>query len=303
MDLPLQGSNKVRRGESELLKFADPFLFNFSAHQMSIHSLKHSAYRLTHHPLFQHLMIVLIVINAVLLGMETSPYVMGQFGESIHLLDHAILGVFVIELLLLIFARGLNFFKDPWCIFDFIVIAISFVPASDSLSVLRSLRVLRVLRLINKVASMRKVVRGLLNSLSSLGSVLGLLLVVFYVSSVVVTNIFGSAFPDWFGDLEHSLFTLFQVMTLEGWAGDIARPVMEKFPYAWVFFLFFILCATFVVVNLFIAVIVDSLSASNQEAESSSDIEQIKLELNELKSLIIKQQKLISDLTEKLNFK
>ncbi len=270
---------------------------------MSIHTLKHSAYRLTHHPLFQHLMIVLIVINAVLLGMETSPYIMDRFGETIHILDHTILGVFVAELLMMIFARGLNFFKDPWCIFDFIVIAISFVPASDSLSVLRSLRVLRVLRLINKVASMRKVVRGLLNSLSSLGSVLGLLLVVFYVSSVVVTNIFGSSFPDWFGDLEHSLFTLFQVMTLEGWAGDIARPVMEKYPYAWVFFLFFILCATFVVVNLFIAVIVDSLSASNQDSKSSTDIEEIKHELSDLKSLIIQQQELISKISEKISYK
>jgi len=268
---------------------------------MNIHSLRHSAYRLTHHPIFQHAMIVLIVINAVLLGLDTRHELMGQSGEIIHLLDHGILGIFVIELLLMIFARGFNFFKDPWCIFDFIVIAISFVPASDSLSVLRSLRVLRVLRLINKVASMRKVVRGLLNSLSSLGSVLGLLLVVFYVSSVVVTNIFGEAFPDWFGDLEHSLFTLFQVMTLEGWAGDIARPVMEKFPYAWVFFLFFILCATFVVVNLFIAVIVDSLSASNQNDKSASELDEVKLELKELKNLIIKQQDLIGQLTQKIN--
>ncbi len=267
---------------------------------MTIHSLRHSAYRLTHHPMFQHAMIVLIVINAILLGMETSHDLMEQSGQIIHDLDHAILGIFVIELCLLIFARGRNFFKDPWCVFDFIVIAISFVPASDSLSVLRSLRVLRVLRLINKVASMRKVVRGLLNSLSSLGSVVGLLLVVFYVSSVVVTNIFGSAFPDWFGDLQHSLFTLFQVMTLEGWAGDIARPVMEKFPYAWVFFLFFILSATFVVVNLFIAVIVDSLSASNQDEKSTSDTDEIKLELNNLKLLILKQQELIERLSERL---
>ena len=150
---------------------------------------------------------------------------------------------------------------------------------------------------------MRKVVRGLLNSLSSLGSVLGLLLVVFYVSSVVVTNIFGSSFPDWFGDLEHSLFTLLQLMTLEGWAGDIARPVMEKYPYAWVFFLFFILCATFVVVNLFIAVIVDSLSASNQDSKSSTDIEEIKHELSDLKSLIIQQQELISKISEKISYK
>lgn len=268
---------------------------------MKIHNFKHSAYRLTHHPLFQHMMIALIVINAVLLGMETSPLIMNDYGETIHVLDHTILGIFVVELLLLIFARGLNFFKDPWCIFDFIVISISFVPASDSLSVLRSLRVLRVLRLINKVESMRKVVRGLLNSLSSLGSVVGLLLVVFYVSSVVVTNIFGPSFPDWFGDLEHSLFTLFQVMTLEGWAGDIARPVMEKYPYAWIFFLFFILCATFVVVNLFIAVIVDSLSANNEAEKSANEVDALRLELQEIKLLMLQKKEQLTAITEKIN--
>ncbi len=255
--------------------------------------------------------VILILLNAMLLGMETSPFIMSKFGEEIHVIDHAILGIFICELVLLIMARGWDFFKDPWCLFDFIVISIALIPASESLSVLRSLRVLRVLRLINKVDSMRRVVRGLLGSLASLGSVVGLMLIVFYVSAVVTTNLFGKEFPDWFGDLGSSFFTLFQVMTLESWSDGIARPVMEKFPYSWIFFVTFIMIATFVVVNLFIAAIVDSFSshsAADKEEEkriqeeerhreqeekrqllTNIELDKIRLELQDIKDMIKSQ--------------
>ncbi|MEI7738057.1 MAG: ion transporter [Burkholderiaceae bacterium] len=254
--------------------------------------------------------VVLIIINALLLGMETSESIMDVYGPELHLLDHAILGIFICEIALLMLARGLNFFKDPWCVFDFVVIAIALIPASEALAVLRSLRVLRVLRLINKVQSMRKVVKGLLGSLASLGSVIGLMLIVFYVSAVISTNLFAKEFPDWFGNLGASFFTLFQIMTLESWSEGIARPVMEKFPYSWVFFLSFIMIATFTVINLFIAAIVDSFSsASHEEREENTrhlkesklqedekrqqqiineELDSIRLELQEIKSLIQK---------------
>jgi voltage-gated sodium channel len=229
-------------------------------------------------PIVQHGIVALIFLNAALLGMETSPWIMGQIGETLHILDHTILYIFITELVLLMLARGLNFFKDPWCIFDFVVIAIAIVPASESLAVLRSLRVLRVLRLINKVESMKKVVRGLLGSLASLGSVMGLLLIVFYVASVVSTNLFGKEFPDYFGTLGASLFTLFQIMTLENWADGIARPIMEKFPLAWIFFLVYIMLSTFVVINLFVAAIVDAFSSiSHADAAEKKEIEDEKL--------------------------
>lgn len=213
----------------------------------------------------QYFIVALIIINAALLGMETSQSIMEVAGEQLHFLDHAILIIFITELVLLMVAKGRHFFKDPWCVFDFIVIAIAIVPASESLSVLRSLRVLRVLRLINKVESMKRVVRGLLGSFASLGSVIGLMMIVFYVAAVVSTNLFGKEFTDYFGNLGASLFTLFQVMTLESWADGIARPVMEKFPLAWIFFLTFIMSSTFIVINLFTATIVDSFSNNSQE--------------------------------------
>ncbi|MEO0318985.1 MAG: hypothetical protein RL404_2662 [Pseudomonadota bacterium] len=213
----------------------------------------------------QHFLILLIILNAAILGIETSPSAAAWFGPWLIALDHAILWVFVAELVLLMAARGWRFFRDPWCVFDFIVIMIAFVPATGSLSVLRALRVLRVLRLINKIDSMRVVVSGLLGSLPGLGSVFGLIVIIFYVAAVIATNTFGDAFPERFGSLFASLFTLFQVMTLEGWSADVARPVMEAFPSAWVFFVVFVLVATFIVVNLLVAVIVNSISDAKKQ--------------------------------------
>ena len=247
----------------------------------------------------QHAIVVLIILNAALLGLETSQDVMQAYGSELVLLDHFILGIFILELVLLIIARGTDFFKDPWSVFDFVVIAIALVPATESLSVLRALRVLRVLRLINKVESMRKVVGGLLSCLPSLASVVSLILIIFYVSAVIATNLFGQEFPELFGGMGNTAFTLFQVMTLESWSDGIARPVMEKFPYAWVFFIFFILIATFVIVNLFIAVIVDSLTSGSssedtQAARDQSDVLQAEIqamrqELKEIKALVLDQ--------------
>jgi voltage-gated sodium channel len=244
----------------------------------------------------QHFIVFLIVLNAILLGLETDPEIVQSIGTELAFIDHAILFVFTLEILLLMASRGFKYFLDPWCIFDFLVVGISLVPATESLSVLRSLRVLRVLRLINKVESMKRVVGGLLSSLPGLGSVFGLILIIFYVAGVIATNEFGKAFPDYFGSLSNTFFTLFQVMTLESWSDGVARPVMEKFPYAWIFFVLFILVATFIVVNLFIAVIVDSLTSNPKENVGMSDhqhpthleqeVRAMRQEISELKELL-----------------
>lgn len=248
------------------------------------------------HHAIQHFLVFLIVINAAILGIETNQSVMASWGEELFLLDHTILGIFIAEIVLLIAARGFSFFKDAWSVFDFIVVGIALVPASGSLSVLRALRVLRVLRLINKVESMRKVVGGLLGSLPGLGSVFGLIMIIFYVASVIATNLFHKDFPDWFGSLTTSAFTLFQVMTLESWADGIARPVMEMFPYSWVFFILFILIATFIVFNLFIAVIVDSITADKEkdhrdhhhQLSVQEELEALRREVSELREFLMK---------------
>lgn len=245
------------------------------------------------HRVVQATLVALILLNAAILGMQTSHTITNLMGSTLHTIDEVILGIFIIELASLMAARGTRFFRDAWCVFDLIVIAIALVPATGSLSVLRALRVLRVLRLVNKVESMRKVVAGLLHSLPSLGSVFGLVIVVFYVFSVIATDMFGTSFPHLFGDLGTTAFTLFQVMTLESWSEGVARPVMELFPNAWVFFILFILIATFVIINLFIAVIVDSISmikpASQIEDPLLTQIQALREEVAALRRDVVRE--------------
>jgi len=214
-------------------------------------------------PHVQSLIIALILVNAAILGLETSPAVMANWGGLLMRLDQAILAVFVIELVIRIVAHGWRFFRDPWSLFDFIVIAIALLPATGPFAVLRALRVLRVLRLLTMVPNMRRVVGGLLAAIPGLASVFGILSIIFYVASVIATKLFGAQFPEWFGSLGSSAYTLFQVMTLESWSMGIARPVIEAFPQAWIFFVLFILISTFTMLNLFIAVIVNAIQAEH----------------------------------------
>jgi voltage-gated sodium channel len=210
-------------------------------------------------PRVQHFLIALIIANAVILGMETSPRLMASWGKLLVAVDHAMLAIFVVEIALRMAAHGRRFFHDPWSVFDFVVVAIALVPASGPFAVLRALRVLRVLRLLTMVPNMRRVISGLLSAIPGLGSVFAILILIFYVASVIGTKLFAEQFPDWFGSIGASAYTLFQVMTLESWSMGIARPVMEAFPFAWIFFVLFILIATFTMLNLFIAVIVNAI--------------------------------------------
>ncbi|MDC0032994.1 ion transporter [Alphaproteobacteria bacterium] len=209
--------------------------------------------------LFRYTILIIIFINAIILGFETSPDVMASVGGTFYFLDKIILWIFVTELLLRIYAHGLRFFLDPWGVFDFLIVTIALVPASQQFSVLRALRILRALRLISGVPRMRRVVEALLRAVPGIGAVAALLLLVFYVFSVIATKLFGGLFPQWFGTIGESMYSLFQIMTLESWSMGIVRPVMEEFPHAWAFFVPFIIVSSFTVLNLFIAIIVDSM--------------------------------------------
>ncbi len=218
----------------------------------------------------QNVIIALILVNAVLLGLETSPSAMAVAGPLIVGLDRAILVVFVAEIAIRLFVHRAAFWRDPWSVFDFLVIAIALVPASGPFSVLRALRVLRVLRLLTMVPSMRRVVAALLAAIPGLGSIGLVLLIIYYVFAVIATNLFAASHPDWFGSIGRSLYTLFQIMTLESWSMGIARPVMEHFPYAWIFFVLFILVATFTMLNLFIAIIVNAMQSYSEKERSAA---------------------------------
>ncbi len=218
----------------------------------------------------------IICLNAVTLGLETSSAVMRYLGGVIHWIDRVILAIFVIELSIKIFAQGTRFVRDGWNIFDFLVVAVSFVPGTGPLSALRALRVLRVLRLVSIVPAMRKVVGALLASIPGVSSIIALLMLVFYVFAVIATQFYGKTFPQWFGSVGESMYSLFQIMTLESWSMGIVRPVMETYPGAWAIFVPFILLTSFAVLNLFIAVIVNAMQEQHlaEAEEQRSEIKE-----------------------------
>ena len=232
----------------------------------------------------QNFIIGVIVVNAIVIGLETSPSVMARVGGLLTFLDLAALSIFVVEIAIKLFVYRWSFFRSPWNLFDFVIVGIALVPASEGMSVLRALRILRALRLLSMVPKMRTVIEALLKAIPGLGSVIGLMLLVFYIFAVMATKLFGVEFDAWFGTVGRSFFSLFQIMTLESWSMGIVRPVMDVFPYAWIFFVAFILSTTFAVLNLFIAIIVNSMhEAAEQEADAKGkDLEPV---LDELKAL------------------
>jgi voltage-gated sodium channel len=221
-------------------------------------------------PAWERFITTIIIINAATLGLETSKTAVATIGPLLVALDRIILAIFVVEIATRVFAYGGRFWRDGWNVFDFFIVAIALVPATGSFSVLRALRVIRILRLVSTVSSIRRVVSGLLHAIPSMGSVIALLLLIFYVFSVMATKLYGDNYPQLFGTIGISAFSLFQVMTLEGWAAEIVRPVMETHPHAWVFFIIFILITSFAVLNLFIGIIVDSMQREH-EVEIAQD--------------------------------
>ncbi|MBC04943.1 ion transporter [Thalassospira sp.] len=244
---------------------------------------------------FQNFITAVIALNAVILGLETSPTVMDAAGTLLHALDQIAVAIFVVELLMKLVVYRLAFFKRAWNIFDFTIVAITLLPAGQGVSVLRALRILRAFRLISTVPSMRKVVEALMRAIPGMISVLTLLSLVFYVSAVMATKLFGQGFPDWFGNIGASLYSLFQIMTLESWSMGIVRPVMESYPLAWMFFVPFILITTFAVLNLFIAIVVDAMS-THVDVEETQTRDVIELDhreiMTELRALRAEMSKL-----------
>ncbi len=214
---------------------------------------------------FQWAIVALIATNAVTLGLETSPHVRAQIGGLLKTFDHLVLIIFCIEIGLKLFAHGLGFFRNGWNLFDAAVVGFALLPTQGDLAILRALRILRVLRLISVVPQVRRVVGALMTSLPGMVGIMLLLALVFYVFAVIATTLFGKGFPQWFGSIGESMYSLFQIMTLESWSMGIVRPVMEANPNAWLLFVPFILITSFAVLNLVIALIVNSMNVLHDE--------------------------------------
>lgn len=212
----------------------------------------------------QNFVIVVILINAATLGLETSPAIVQAAGDVLGIIDRVCLSIFIVEIALKLYAQGLRFFTNSWNVFDFLIVGVALLPGADGLAVLRALRVLRVLRLISVIPSLRRVVDALVRAIPGIASIAALLAIVFYVGAVMATMLFGEQFPEAFGDLGRSLFSLFQIMTLDGWS-DLSRKISAEFPWAPAFFVPFVLVSALTVLNLFIAVIVDAMQGLDED--------------------------------------
>ncbi|MAN47550.1 MAG: ion transporter [Alphaproteobacteria bacterium] len=232
-------------------------------------------------PWFLRTIIALIILNAVILGVLTYHATLPPDLVSVlEFVDQGITYVFAAEILLKLVVYRVQFFRSAWNWFDFIVVGVSLVPGGTAFSVLRALRVLRVLRLLHVVPMMRRITEALMKALPGMGAIFAVLALVTYVAAVMATNMYGNTDNEevalLFGDLPSSAYSLFQVMTMDGWRFEVVQKVIDDgHPYAWLFFLIFIFIASFAILNLFIALVVDSLAAEQQAIleEGLEDIE------------------------------
>ena len=251
---------------------------------------------------FERFIIVVIILNAITLGLETAPELMGSNMAALLLIDTLFLTIFVVEIVAKLVVYRWRFFRSGWNVFDFFIVAISVLPFLSGLSVLRSLRILRVLRLISVVPQFRVITHAFIDSLSGLvaiGAIIGLF---FYIGAVMSTKLFGAIFPEWFGSIGASLYTLFQIMTLESWSMGIVRPVMEVYPLAWMFFVPFILLTTFTAINLLIGVIVNSMQTAHKETVEVLDEHMCEqdVERHELQAHIVAIEQSLKELKQRL---
>lgn len=218
--------------------------------------------RLVHSKKFQWFIVGVIILNAAILGLLTFD-LPPETLATLAFIDDLCLAIFVAEIAMKLAVMRRGFFQDGWNLFDVAVVGIALIPNSGALSVLRALRVLRVLRLATAIPSMRRVINGMFVALPGGASVAGVLFIMYYVAAIIALNLFRDV-PEHFGDMGTTFFTLFKMMTLEGWP-DIASVVIEKHPQAWIFFVCFIIFTTFTTLNLLFGIIVDAMEKAKEE--------------------------------------
>ena len=254
---------------------------------------------------FRNFITTLIIANAIILGVLTYEKTLPDgFVGSLSWFDRAVTLIFAIEIGLKLSVYRLSFFKSGWNWFDFLVVGISLVPGGAAFSVLRAMRVLRILRLLHIVPMMRRITEALLNALPGMGAILAVLALLTYVGAVMATNLFGDTDNEevlqLFGDLPSSAYSLFQVMTMDGWRFEVVQKVVDDGnPYAPFFFLIFIFIASFAVLNLFIALIVDALAA-DQRAATDEHLEEIEDDMDEEFSEADKERDVIIEMLAEL---
>ena len=230
--------------------------------------IRNFCHRLTTSLPFEYFIVSLILANAILLGLETLPRVMESINGWIELGHRITLGVFIVEAALKIFAqspRPDRYFRDGWNIFDFSIIVFSLIPATGSFAIIaRMARLLRLLRLVSAVPELRLIVATLVRSIPSMLHIVILMSLMVYVYAIIGYQLFHEHDPEHWRNLGIALLSLFRVVTLEDWT-DIMYKAMEYHPLTWMYFVSFVVFGTFVVINLFIAVVINNLDEAKQE--------------------------------------
>ena len=236
---------------------------------------------------FQYAILILIFANAALLGLETLPHIKENHLALFLTIDRIFLAIFLVELALRIYAWRRRFFLDGWNVFDFIIILVSALATSNLFAALRAFRVLRVLHIVTMIPRMRTVVRSLIDSIPGILSVGVIVLLIVYVFAVIASNLYGAEHQDMFGNVFVSMYTLFQVMTLEGWA-EIANTVATTHPNSWIFFITFVLIGTFTMLNLFVAIVVRVVEEDSEQTEDLlvKETDEVQLEVQALRKEI-----------------
>ncbi len=207
----------------------------------------------------QNFIIFLIMLNALFMGLETFPWWTDALGQLVQIIDVCFITVFLVEILLRLYAHGLVFFKSGWNIFDFVIVAFSLIPGNGVFScfrVMRALRIFRTARLFARIGNLRIIVTAMLKALPNLVWLLVLLFIFFYIFAVLTTTLFGKMAPEKFGDIFVSFYSLFSLMTMEGWQ-DIVETV--KSPYSKVVFIPFMLISSYIFLNLVVGIIVAAM--------------------------------------------
>ena len=224
--------------------------------------------RLVDSKYFEPIIIAIIVANSLLLGMETSKTLEERFGDQMRLGNQVALSIFIIEAIIKMVAlapRSYRYFKDGWNVFDFIVIVAALIPATGQFAVIARLaRLLRALRLISAVKELRLIINALVRSIPSVGHVMMLMGIIVYIYAIMGYHFFHVDDPQNWGSLGRSCLTLFNIITLEGWT-EVMAVAMEINPYAWIYFVSFVVVGTFVVINLLIAIIINNLDEAKLE--------------------------------------
>lgn len=274
-----------------------------------------SVKKLVENDVFQNIILIIILFNSIIMGLQTSQTLNRSIGGVLLTLDTICLVIFIIEIMLKILAYGVKFFFNGWNLFDFIIVIVSILSGLAFLSVLRGFRIFRVfkslkalrgmksLRMVSGFKHLRIIVEAIGKSIPGIFWSGILMLLVYYMFALMGTTLFGEKFPDWFGNMGASMYTLFQVMTLESWSMGISRPVMEVYGWAWVYFVPFVLIASFLIMNVVVGIVVNAISEvsaldikediKETANEGKSERAQLKEELLSLKTQINRIEALI----------